>query len=90
MPAALCEHDKPGTYVGLDLIPGYAEVGLSCVHGYMVDTVDRPDPVSSSAATNASAEPPASPEKEHAQPNFRLARLITAGTQDATRRASAA
>jgi hypothetical protein len=87
MPAALCEHHKPGTYVSLGLIPGYAEVGLCCVHGYMVD---RPVLVSSSAATNASVEPPASTEKEHAQPNLRLARLIMAGTQDATRTVSAA
>lgn len=61
MPAAPCEHHKPGTYVRLDLIPGYAEVGLTCIHGYMVNTVDRPghDP-SPPNATAACAEPLAS------------------------------
>jgi hypothetical protein len=61
MPAALCEHHRPGTYVRLDLIPGYAEVGLTCVHGYMVYTVDGPgpDPFPFNA-TSASAEPVAS------------------------------
>ena len=61
MRPAPCEHHKPGTYVRPDLIPGYAEVGLTCVHGYMVDTVDRlgPDPFPPNAAT-AGAEPLAS------------------------------
>jgi hypothetical protein len=49
MPSAPCEHDKPGTYVRLDLLPGYAEVGLTCVHGYMVDTVDLPGQLEPSA-----------------------------------------
>lgn len=61
MPAAPCEHHKPGTYVRLDLIPGYAEVGLTCIHGYMVNRVDRPGPDRSSPnATAAGAEPFAS------------------------------
>ncbi len=61
MPSAPCEHHKPGTYVRLDLLPGYAEVGLICVHGYMVDTVDQPDPDPSRPnAITVSAEPVAS------------------------------
>ena len=41
MPSAPCEHHKLGSYVRRDLLPGYAEVGLTCVHGYMVNTSPR-------------------------------------------------
>ena len=61
MPAAPCEHHKPGTYVRPDLIAGYAEVGLTCVHGYMVYTVGRPGPdPSSPKAIAVDVEPVAS------------------------------
>jgi hypothetical protein len=69
---ALCEHHKPGTYVRPDLIPGYAEVGLTCVHGYMVDTVDRSNPVLSLLLLLAQSRW-ASPENEYAQSNSHLA-----------------
>ena len=56
MPSAPCEHHKLGSYVRRDLIPGYAEIGLTCVHGHMLDTADQPDPSPPNAST-ASAEP---------------------------------
>jgi hypothetical protein len=30
-----CEHDKPGTWVRLDLIRDYAARGYCCVHGHI-------------------------------------------------------
>ena len=67
MRPAPCEHYKPGTLVRPDLIPGYAEVGLTCVHGYMVDAMDRCDPDRSPAT--ASAELPTSSEVKYAESN---------------------
>jgi hypothetical protein len=35
-----CEHDKPGTWVRLDLIRDYAARGYCCVHGHIAGEVD--------------------------------------------------
>jgi hypothetical protein len=35
-----CEHEKPGTWVRLDLIRDYAARGYCCVHGYIADEDD--------------------------------------------------
>jgi hypothetical protein len=61
MPPAPCEHHTARRLVRPHLIPGYAEVGLTCVHGYMVDTVDRPDSGSSPAVSTS--------QNEHAESN---------------------
>jgi hypothetical protein len=47
--------------MSLDLLAGYAEVGLICVHGYMLDTVDRPgelEPVGRRSADHQDAPAP--------------------------------
>ena len=32
-----CQHEKPGTWVRLDLIRDYAARGYCCVHGFIPD-----------------------------------------------------
>jgi hypothetical protein len=37
-----CEHEKPGSWVRVDLIRDYAARGYCCVHGYVADEKERP------------------------------------------------
>jgi hypothetical protein len=32
-----CQHEKPGTWVRLDLVRDYAARGYCCVHGFIPD-----------------------------------------------------
>jgi hypothetical protein len=57
-----CEHEKPGTWVRLDLIRDFAARGYCCVHGYIADDEERPVPKGAVHSPSGSAPGGAGPK----------------------------